>query len=205
MNDKINYWIFGISILMLGASLYLNVNSVVITNESIVLVFVGILATFIVVGNFAQVTEIRNSTDKQINSLETNIQNKIKEFDDLHIKIENATMKLFEVEKKTNYNSGESYRLFGGITSEKEFYKLSVAHYISALYYYCLSDNQSPKIESILGFILDNLAPEKWNKSKGDYDFKFDEMLGLIREIPVKCEQKQEIINLLEKYKDVKE
>ena len=55
---------------MLGISISLNISDAVITNESIVLAFIGVLAKFIIVGNFAQVSEIRNIIENKINSLE---------------------------------------------------------------------------------------------------------------------------------------
>jgi hypothetical protein len=55
---------------LLGISISLNISDAVITNESIVLAFIGVLATFIVVGNFAQVSEIRNIIENKIKSLE---------------------------------------------------------------------------------------------------------------------------------------
>ena len=55
---------------MLGISISLNISDAVITNESIVLAFIGVLAIFIIVGNFAQVSEIRNIIENKIKSLE---------------------------------------------------------------------------------------------------------------------------------------
>lgn len=52
---------------------------VVINNESIVLVFVGILATFVVVGNYAQVLTIKNDFSKNIEELSKEFSLKIQE------------------------------------------------------------------------------------------------------------------------------
>ena len=52
---KTNYWLLIISIVLIVVSISLNISTTVITDASIVLVFVGILATFVVVSNYAQV------------------------------------------------------------------------------------------------------------------------------------------------------
>ena len=64
------YWLFGISLIMLGGALASNISHNVITDESVVLVFVGILATFVVVGNYAQVKSIEEKMEKKFEFLD---------------------------------------------------------------------------------------------------------------------------------------
>jgi len=64
-NYNVFYWLSGFSFLfsiiaLCGAYVYKNI---VIVNESIMLIFVGVLATFIVVGNYAQVKDIERKFD----------------------------------------------------------------------------------------------------------------------------------------------
>lgn len=70
-NTTIFYWISGASFLIsiiafCGAFVS---KSVVIEKESIVLVFIGVLATFIVVGNYAQVKSIEQDFAKKVDEL----------------------------------------------------------------------------------------------------------------------------------------
>ena len=194
------HWILGISIILLGASLFLNISNTIITNDSIVLTFVGILATFIVVGNYAQVTEIRNSTNSQIKDLETYTQSEIQKLEKLQAEISKATKKLEENEKRTNYVAGEAYRLYGNITREKGMFRLSTAHYISALHSYCLSEDIPNHIKDTLDFILKNLQQENWNKTGQPMDFNYDSKISAFKILSDTYDEKQKIIELLEKY-----
>lgn len=76
-----NNWLFGLAIIMLGASIISNISYYIVTNESIVLFFVGVLATFVVVGNFAQTKSIKDELEEKNEQLQKNTdetQNKIK-------------------------------------------------------------------------------------------------------------------------------
>lgn len=60
-----NNWLFVIAIIMLGASIISNISCYIVTNESLVLSFVGVLATFVVIGNFAQTQAIKDELKKE--------------------------------------------------------------------------------------------------------------------------------------------
>jgi len=81
-------WFCLISIISLALSVstfYMNSNliwNVEIVSVSIVLAFVGILATFIVVSNYSQVKNIESNFDKKVKNLELTFSNKIKDFQD---------------------------------------------------------------------------------------------------------------------------
>jgi len=201
MNKTINFWIFGISILLLGTSLFLNISASVITNESIVLVFVGILATFIVVGNFAQVSEIKNSTDKQIRNLESKTQSKIDELNTLFNEINEATNKLSKIEKDTCMNSGEAYRLYGIYTLDKNHYKTSTTHLINAVTSYNKAGKGGSFMNTILDVILGSLEPENWNHKDSTEDFDYKLNISRVQKFPDSYQQKQKIIDMLENYK----
>lgn len=55
---------------MLGVSIALNINEIVIGSESIVLTFIGILATFVVMSNYAQVKDVERKNEEQVKELE---------------------------------------------------------------------------------------------------------------------------------------
>ena len=65
-----NHWLIGLAILLLAISIALNIDHSTIAKESIVLGFVGVLATFIVVGNYAQVKAIESQSDNRIKEIE---------------------------------------------------------------------------------------------------------------------------------------
>ncbi|MDR1983824.1 MAG: hypothetical protein LBQ28_03255 [Prevotellaceae bacterium] len=78
-----NYWLLGITIILLSINICFSVgHSVIIDDKNIVLVFVGILATFIVVSNYAQVKHIEDRTNNEIEKIKKEIKdefNKIKD------------------------------------------------------------------------------------------------------------------------------
>lgn len=193
-------WLVGIAIMLLGASLFLNISKIVITNESIVLTFVGILATFIVVGNFAQVSEIRNITRTLIRDLEKKTQTKIEELEKLHDKLTDATRKLEKIEKQTNFISAEAYRLFGNVALDKKRYRLSTAHYISAIINYYLAEDIPKEIEIIFNTILNNLKPENWNNTNQPNEFNYKLKIYALNAFPDSYEQKQKIVDILTEY-----
>ena len=136
MKQTNNFLLFGISIILLGASLFLNISHTVITNESIVLVFVGILATFIVVGNYAQVTEIRNNTNSQINELESKIQQKLDELNELNTVMTKTSNRIMKIEKDMDYNAAEAYRLYGVFCYDKKLHRSSCKYLLDAVSLY---------------------------------------------------------------------
>ena len=60
------FFVIGLLIIIFGFDIYCNIDYICVTDESIVLVFVGILATFIVLGNYAQVVKIENDLKEEI-------------------------------------------------------------------------------------------------------------------------------------------
>jgi hypothetical protein len=198
MNTKINFWLLGIAIILLGASIFLNISHTVITNESLVLTFIGILATIIVVGNFAQVAEIRNDTTKQINDLESRTQTKINELNTLYQRLSEASEKIIKIEKNTYYVAGEAYRLYAVYTKDKKSYKKAVGHTINAIYCYNLAGTVPSMIVNLLDNLLNNLKPENWSKDITDKIFNYDEYLKKVKDFPDTYVQKQDIIHLLE-------
>ncbi|MDR3226739.1 MAG: hypothetical protein LBT56_03610, partial [Prevotellaceae bacterium] len=100
--STIFYWISGFSFLfsliaICGAFFYKNT---VLTNESIVLIFVGILATFVVVSNYIQVKSIEDRTEKQINSLQVQIDEFENKLDDIFISQGQADYITFKINRK---------------------------------------------------------------------------------------------------------
>jgi tRNA nucleotidyltransferase/poly(A) polymerase len=73
-----------------------------IQNESLIITFVGILATFVVVSNYVQVVEIRNQFSEKVKTME----DKIKELSEIknrmleHTNSDSILLKVFEIEDK---------------------------------------------------------------------------------------------------------
>lgn len=65
-----NYWMLSISIILILTSISLNISNATVSKESIVLTFIGVLATFIVIGNYAQVIEIQSQFEQKIAKIE---------------------------------------------------------------------------------------------------------------------------------------
>ena len=78
-----NYWLFGILIFMIGIDISCHFSRCAVSHESIVLTFIGILATFIVVGNYAQVKDL----ERKLDELRTQTANKLEYFENMHIEI----------------------------------------------------------------------------------------------------------------------
>lgn len=114
-----NYWLFGILIFLVGADICCHISCFVVTSESIVLTFVGILATLVVVGNYAQVKAIENKMDEKIQKLEFDLLEVKKIKEDMDRKFnhsnEKETIKMYltcdtlnsEYRKSIYYNSFE--------------------------------------------------------------------------------------------------
>lgn len=64
-----HYWVILISCILLVASIFLNISHIIITKESIVISFVGILASIIVVGNFAHVSAMKTEIYTEIEKI----------------------------------------------------------------------------------------------------------------------------------------
>jgi hypothetical protein len=192
------FFLFGFSVLFSLSSICLHVSNVIITSESIVLTFIGVLATFIVIGNYSQVTDIRNDTFTQIKNYKDEIQNKIDELEKLHVKVKDATEKINLIEKRTNFNSAEANRIYGNITTEKKMNRLAVSYYIDAVYFYYISDKDSTaRIDRLLLVIIDLLRPENWAINEIDYEFNYEENLKTLEAFPESCTKKMDIIRLL--------
>lgn len=73
------YWISGSAILLSIISLSANFidNSIIVSDQSIVLIFIGILATFVVIGNYMQVKETENRFKEKLKNSDEYFTNRI--------------------------------------------------------------------------------------------------------------------------------
>ena len=84
---KMNYWkifliLVGVTIVFwAGVAAVSKWLDFVITDTNVVLTFVGVLATFVVISNYAQVQEIKYNTEKQVNMLQEEIKEIKKELE----------------------------------------------------------------------------------------------------------------------------
>ncbi|MDR1760977.1 MAG: hypothetical protein LBR55_00860 [Bacteroidales bacterium] len=79
---KSYYFLIGVIIILLLTIIALHIECLAINDSSIILAFVGILATFVVISNYTQVKDIERkfenkteSFDKKIKEIDTNILN----------------------------------------------------------------------------------------------------------------------------------
>jgi hypothetical protein len=159
-----NYWLFLILIVLLAINICLNISHAIIDNQNLILAFVGILATFIVVSNYAQVKDIERAFNKKENELNKKIEN-----------IENSN--------KNTLNKIDSLR------SEAEEFKYNINNKIPDIYNFfrsvnCFTDAlrlfNSPAFDenyksyfiSILDSLFDSLT--YYNRIKNEMDKRFD-------------------------------
>jgi hypothetical protein len=156
--NKAIYWLLGSSIILsiiAICSAFVHKDTIV-TNESIVLVFVGILATFIVVSNYLQVRDIKEDFQFRVNELNDSFDNKIESLD-LKIKeeygesIQNSEQ-LFNqkidytcrfIQAKNNISTADIYYTYWLINKEDRHFKLSMTYLCFALSVYVSINDSS--------------------------------------------------------------
>ena len=69
-----DFWLFLIGCILLAAAISLHISDVVISDKSIVVTFIGVLASIIVIGNVSQVAYIKSHFDKKSNELEKTLK-----------------------------------------------------------------------------------------------------------------------------------
>ena len=71
---KIGYWLIAIVIVLLVVEICCHISNCVVSESNIVLTFVGILATFVVVSNYAQVKSIEDKMESEITHLNEELE-----------------------------------------------------------------------------------------------------------------------------------
>lgn len=98
---------------------YLDENNLVIT-------FLGALAAFVVISNYAQMVEVRNQTDKRIKELEEKLENMNTKMDGMTRTIETDRDKIYAkfsgVEKMMYVDQGVFYRYY--VIKQQDIYKM---------------------------------------------------------------------------------
>ncbi|GHU86795.1 hypothetical protein FACS1894153_4350 [Bacteroidia bacterium] len=70
-----NHWfIVGILIVLIVIDICIHISEIVVVKESIVLTFIGILATFVVISNYAQLKDIKYETKSEISKLNSRLK-----------------------------------------------------------------------------------------------------------------------------------
>ena len=183
-------WFMFFSIIMLGFSIFVNYGSIDITNESIVLSFIGILATFVVVGNYSQTIQIKAETEKAIKEIEVRQ-------DELLI----LESKLEILKDKQSFNAIELYRSIGNMYFKNNEYFAGIHYFFMAINSFNdtndTSDYSSFFQDEAIGktkLCFNSISPE--HKSLID----FDEFIKIANHIKIDY-FKTELIKILEKHK----
>jgi hypothetical protein len=101
----------GLIIILLGIDICLHISDTVIKDDHIILVFVGILATFVVISNYAQVREVKDNFAKQVRDasdvLEKRFNDRILEYDNImegaiHVSYGNLSVDLGDIRESNN-------------------------------------------------------------------------------------------------------
>jgi peptidoglycan hydrolase CwlO-like protein len=92
-----NFWIVSILIILLGINICLHVShTIIIDGQNLILGFIGIIATFVVVGNYIQVVDVKNEFREKLRAAE-NLGNEIKMLEE---KFEKTANDAKEIESK---------------------------------------------------------------------------------------------------------
>jgi hypothetical protein len=110
---KIFITLVGVTIVFwIGAAVISKWFDFVITSENIALTFIGVLATFVVVSNYAQIIELKREFKRGLNKYKGILD---KEFDEKIKNLENKTVAMIVVSEANaikNSNSERAFRLF---------------------------------------------------------------------------------------------
>jgi len=210
-NYNLFYWLAGFAFLfsiiaLCGVYVYKNV---VVVNESIVLIFVGVLATFIVVGNYIQVIIIEKKFDEKIEIIKREFNRKTQEVYRKFNKIEKETQTALdyaskEIENNKNEAIATSLLALGRSLYSTEQYKyteysldcfiksFSGFNQIKKKNYEKIIDECIEKIYRILSEKVGNLniTPEtrkrylKMLNEIGDSDERKEIIISYIKNIP---------------------
>jgi hypothetical protein len=172
------YFIAGVIIILIGAILFCLIPRVDMHENyaSILLSFVGILATFIVIGNYAQVKDIESKFDRKMVELNNKItdQNRIKkELDEIKDSLTEA------VANVNNINAD--------LNCEKQFFLNAIHNYIETVKR--LSNLQKNNIEFLqpnMDTLLELVNLQEWDNKRfswENYDFNKSENFDFNRSI----------------------
>jgi len=126
-----NYFIHGIVIIMLGFifACFLPVIDVENNYLGIILAFVGIIATFIVVSNYAQVKDIENSFKSQIEAIENKFAKNVEKIEGIESGIDS------KIKKQENLMQMNLYTISADVQSKVGKYHEALYNHFSALDY----------------------------------------------------------------------
>jgi len=120
------------------------------SDESYILGFVGVLATFVVISNYIQVQQVKQESEKKINELEGNIS-EVKV-----IKSELSELKR-ELEMHQNYLDARIYHLQGNDFINKKEYRNAYDILLTSLHYYVLCGNEYVMdINMLINYLMSN-------------------------------------------------
>jgi len=110
-NNRYIYALFGVGIILIFVSITLNISQIVVTKESIVLFFIGVLATFVVVSNYSQVSDIKSDIEYKIEKLEVQ-QIEILKLKEQMMRIESSLTNFLFVQLQYYFDEGMKVEAF---------------------------------------------------------------------------------------------
>jgi len=164
-----NYWLTGIALIMFAISICINFTKIEDSNSGLIFGFVGILATFIVVGNYAQVMTIRSEFDEKIKESETKYNDAINKLNSSIVELQSSQI---ETNTKLTESKGIFYYNLGLALYSDEKYPSALNAYFNALEFFINSnstsyfDINSLEIEELQ--IFDKISIEDYNSINGD-------------------------------------
>lgn len=209
MNWIKNNWLKVINFCLIGVVISILISKVEITNDALILGFIGVLATFIVVGNYAQVGQIKSDTEKLVKELELKnkedkaqlkleIEKKLNKILEAQIEIEKLKVKILDTSEELIYRAGETSRMFGAFSLDKKLFKNATAHFVMAILYYQYGERNVKKIiDEMIDHIIICLSKKNWQNSKEKEQFDYDLIIEGVNTFKIDQKKKDEIILML--------
>jgi hypothetical protein len=197
--EKFNYInllvaIFGLTFLFFLFAVFLNKTyNFGISDNSVVLAFVGILATFIVISNYAQVKEIEHKFEQKIDEIKEQFYTK-SEIDNNSEFIRKSDIKTIEYRVEMYKNMLDSYIVWKSEDKNKEMSFLDLS--MNALYYYNRINEIGPYSVDGITLFIKRLSSNKIEISKD----KKNSYLKIAYNYP--GSKQEEIINFLQNIKE---
>lgn len=210
-NIEYKYFLLPTSIILLILSIVLNGEQLIyISNDTLIITFIGIIATFIVISNFSQVSEIKNDFNQKINEQNKDFSDKVAKIDEKIVEIDKIFDELNlikeEIEKKNWYNLAEIYRLFGFINTDNV--KSSTFYYIDSLvmflkYFSVVESSKEKKdfINKLFNVIKRSINEPNWEYSVDDSN-TFNSIIKKLTEIQTQDKRIPDLIKSIELKRD---
>lgn len=208
-----NHWyMIGIMIIIiLGIVLFSCIPAINIEDRYVgaILGLVGVLATFIVVSNYAQVKEVENKFRQETIKLKDDYNIKLQEMNQLKESIEKTKAEFSGILVKNNFllndAVGNVLELNAEMNFDKGFYLNMIHNYINAIRRYDLIERHKANREKVIETLSMLLENTDWNRYEFIDEQEINIFISDIQEMDfIDIEKKQRMINQLKTINGIK-